>query len=176
MLRTLARNKLTSHPSFPKIIAAYNTLLAQKGKVSGLKFYNDVILPEIPDYSLDSWYFFLKKFRTEAGIVPIAAGAGMNGRTPTTSAAAEGIADLQRTFLTNSEATQKSIAAALNISAAALQDIIANPELLSVKERAELFVKVMKAQDSRVKAVGAIRADNREQERFDRAQSSAAYD
>lgn len=175
MLRTLSTNTLATHPAFPKIIAAYNQLLKEKGRVSGLKFFHEVIKPEIPDYDLSGWYYFLKRFKTESGIVPVQA---TNVKSNMASSASNGVvamAELQQTFLSNTEATQKSIAAALNISAKALNDIIENPELIPAEKRAELFLKVMKAQDSRVKAIGTIRQDNREQERFDRAMNSSAF-
>ena len=173
MLKTLSTNKLTSHPSFPKILAAYNEQLKENGKVSGLKFYREVVLAEIPGYDQSSWYYFLKRFKTNAGLLPMA--IGPIGRTPTTNPVAEGMQELQKTLLSNSEATQRAIATSLNISVEALQEISDNPLLLSAEKRAELYLKVMKAQDSRVKAIGTIRADNRDQERFDRAMDSSAY-
>lgn len=173
MVRTLSTNKLTNHPAYPKIIAAYNMQLKEKGKVNALAFYRDVVLKEIPDYDQSSWYFFLKRFKTSIGIVPATAVTHSEAASvPAVTAATE---ELATTMLSNNEALQKSIAAALNISASALRDILENPELLSAEKRAELFLKVMKAQDSRVKAIGTIRADNREQERFDRAMDNAAF-
>lgn len=169
-MRALSTNILANHPAYQKLMTAYNELLKRDGKVNNKKFYEDVILPEIPEYTMTSWYHFLKRFKTEAGIVPIS--------VPTAHAPVaigEVGAELKRTFLSNSEATQSAIASALNLSAEALQEIIENPTLLSTEKRAELFLKVMKAQDSRVKAVGTIRADNREQERFDRAFDNASY-
>lgn len=169
-MKALSTNILANHPAYQKLMTAYNELLKRDGKVNNKKFYEDVILAEIPEYTMTSWYHFLKRFKTEAGIVPIS--------VPTAHAPVaigEVGAELKRTFLSNSEATQRAIASALNLSAEALQEIIENPTLLSTEKRAELFLKVMKAQDSRVKAVGTIRADNREQERFDRAFDNASY-
>jgi len=173
MLKTLSTNQLTSHPSFPKILAAYNEQLKEKGKVSGLKFYKEVVLAEIPGYDQSSWYYFLKRFKTSTGILPMAVGATRSNLA--VSPVAEGMQELQKTLLSNSEATQRAIATSLNISVEALQEIAENPQLLSAEKRAELYLKVMKAQDSRVKAIGTIRADNRDQERFDRAMDSSAY-
>lgn len=145
----------------------YNALLKRDGRVNNKKFYEEVILPEIPSYDMSSWYKFLKRFKTEIGIVPITPAAPV--------VQGEAGKELAATLLTNHEATQRAIQAALNISADALQQILENPELLPVDKRAELFVKIMKAQDSRVKAIGGIRADNREQERFDRMMNNAAF-
>ena len=169
-MRALSTNILANHPAYQKLMSTYNELLKRDGKVNNKKFYEDIILAEIPEYTMTSWYHFLKRFKTEAGIVPIS--------VPMASApvaVGDVGAELKKTFLSNSEATQNSIAAALNLSATALQEIIDNPTLLSTEKRAELFLKVMKAQDSRVKAIGTIRADNRDQERFDRAMDSSAY-
>ena len=173
-MRTLSTNTLATHPAFPKIVEAYNSRLKERGKVNAKKFYEEVILAEIPTYSLQSWYYFLKRVSTTDGIgeVSVHSPATVNVEPASADAA---LTDLRTTLLTNSEATQRAIQAALNISSDALQQILENPELLSMKERAELFVKIMKAQDSRVKAIGGMRADNREQERFDRMMDSAAY-
>lgn len=166
-MRVLSTNILVNHPAYLKLMSAYNEMLKRDGRVNDKKFYEEVVLKEIPEYKMSSWYKFLRRFKTEAGIVPVHPSAPvLHGE--------EGMA-LAKTMLTNNEALQTSIAHALNISAAALKDIMENPELIPAEKRAELFLKVMKAQDSRVKAVGAIRADNREQERFDRSMDSAMF-
>lgn len=166
-MRVLSTNILANHEAYPKILAAYNMLLKEKGRVNDKNFYETVVLKEIPEYKMSSWYKFLRKFKTEAGIVPVHSNApvlhGEEGQALATS------------MLSNHEATQRAIALALNISADALQKIIEDPTSLSPDKRAELFLKVMKAQDGRVKALGMMRADNREQERFDRMMDSAAF-
>lgn len=173
MPRAYATNRLVSHLAYPKILHAYNERLARDGKVNAKKFFEEFVSKEIPSYTISAWYQFLKRFKGEAGLV------APSTTTPAVArvhpAAITGEEQVAVTMLTNNEALQKSIAAALNISASALQDILENPELIPAEKRAELFLKVMKAQDSRVKAVGAIRADNREQERFDRAMDSATF-
>ncbi len=169
MLKTLSTNKLTNHPAYPKIIASYSELLKRDGKVNAKKFYETVILPEIPDYDMGSWYYFLKRFKTSVGIMPA------NARNDGPGSAVTAPAELEKVLLENKDATNRALALALNISVEALQDIIDDPSLVPAEKRAELFLKVMKAQDSRVKAVGTIRADNREQEKFERAMESAAF-
>ncbi len=162
-------NILANHPAYPKILESYNMLLKEKGKVNNKKFYETVILPEIPGYHMQSWYQFLKRFRTEVGIVPTSSGP----KVPASVPAAE--MEVAKTLLSNSEATQRAVALALNISADALQNLMENPEQMSTKDRTELFLKVMKAQDGRVKAIGTIRADDREQQKFDHAFGGAAF-
>ena len=171
-MKVLSTNTLANHPAYGKIIEAYNARLNADGKVNAKKFYEEVILPEFPTYHMKSWYFFLKRLKTADGILPTAI---VKSNGVSVASADEAVTKLRTTLLSNSEATQKAIATALNLSADALQDIMENPQLLSTEKKAELFLKVMKAQDSRVKAIGTIRADNRDQERFDRAMDSSAY-
>lgn len=169
MPKVLSTNRFATHPSFEKIVAAYNKQLAQFGKINDKKFWEAVIVPEIPGYSLWAFYDFLKRARTEAGIGPVhLATAPLLSTTPDGEA-------LRQTMLSNADATTRALSLALNISAEALQQIIDNPESVSAEKRAELFLKVMKAQDSRVKAIGSMRADNRDQERFEHAMGTAAY-
>lgn len=171
MLKALPTNILVNHPSYDKIMSAYNDLLKEKGKVNNKKFYETVILKEIPDYDMGSWYYFLKRFKTEAGItkeieiVP----------SPTAPLSTPPETQVAKTMLSNQEATVALISGILNISAKAAKDIIEHPELLSTKDRLEIGMKAMKAQDSRIHAVGKLREDNREQERFDRAFSSSQF-
>ncbi len=172
--RILSTNALVNNPAYSIIIDEYNRQLRQDGKVNAGKFYYEVILPKIPNYKLPSWYQFLRKFKTEAGVrTPPVVGPIAIADIPVVKG--EAGQELAEQMLNNHEALQISIAAAMNISARALKDILENPEMIPAEKRAELFLKIMKAQDSRVKTVGAIRADNREQERFDRAMDSAAF-
>lgn len=144
-------------------------VLKENGRVNNKKFYETVILKEIPDYNMQAWYAFLRRFKTEAGIVPIASG-------PNVPAPIEGAeVAVQTTLLDMQEATKRALALAMNISVAALEEIQKDPSKLSEKERAKLFAMVMKSQDSRVKAIGGIRSDTREQERFDRMMGSGAF-
>lgn len=142
-------------------------MLKRDGRVNNKNFYETIILAEIPDYKMSNWYKFLTRFKTEAGIVAVSPqGPVMHG--------ADG-QELAATMRTNQVATIEVIQRFLNISADAAQKIMEDPSLLSIKERAELGLKAMKAQDSRIHAVGKLREDNREQERFDRAFGDAAY-
>ena len=171
--RAQSNNRLVRHKAYPKIIAEYNEILRRDGKVVEKTFYEKFVRPEIPSYSLAGWYSFIKRFKTSEGLTVPRQIAG--GSFHPATAATEVEEQTAMVMLSNNEAIQNAIASALNISAAALKDIMENPDLVSAEKRAELFLKVMKAQDSRVKAIGTIRADNRDQERFDRAMDSAAY-
>lgn len=178
--KILSTNKLATSPHFPEIIAEYTRLFKETaGKVNEKKFYEEVILPRIPDYKLMSLYQFLRRFKDENGIVvlselsaaapsPLAPGAES---TPAGAA----VTELKKVMLSNQQATAAFVQSALNISADAAANILANPHLLSEKEKVLLGIKIMKAQDSRIHAIGKIREDNREQEKFDRAFDQAAY-
>ncbi len=172
MLKTLSTNRLTSHPSFAKVMSEYNAVLRSKGRVNARKFYFEVILPEIPDYKIDSWYYFLNRLKKNNEVVELP--VGNSNLTPTQEGEAA-VATVSTTLMTNQAATARAIQLALNISADRLKQIAEHPELLSATEAAKLFTLAMKAQDSRVKAVGMIRSDNREQERFDAAMDSSSF-
>ena len=174
MVKAYATNRLVRHAAYPRIMEKYNEILKRDGKVNSKKFYEEVISKEIPSYTMSGWYQFIRRFKEDVGLSMPETVTRVDAQlTPAGDVAAEKVAT---TMLTNSEATQKAIAMALNISVDALNNLTSNPNALSEKEKVELFLKVMKAQDSRVKAVGMIRADNREQERFERAAGSAAFD
>ena len=119
---------------------------------------------------MQSWYLYIKKFGTTTGVLQAEVVDG---------ASREIIPDAERNLnaviLSNKDATAKLIQSALNISAQAAQDIVDNPTLLTAKERMEIGLKAMKAQDSRIHAIGKVREDNREEEKLNRAFSDAAY-
>lgn len=169
-MKALPRNILANHPAYAKILHQYNELLVKKGKVNNKLFYEEVILPEIPHYSLQSWYQFLKRFKTQAGLI-----AAEVVDTSPAEIKLDGEGKVVASLLSNGQATISLLQSALNISAQAAKDILENPHLLSAKERMEIGLKAMKAQDSRMHAVGKLREDNREQERFDRAFNDASY-
>ena len=164
------RKSLKRHPAYPKILAQYNQLLSDDGKVNKKKFFLEVVQKEIPTFKLQNWYYFVKNFSDDLGFDPIEVIPGHKGEIQ------EAEEQVTTTLLSNQQALQDSISNAMNISAQALQEIMANPESVPPAKRAELFLKVMKAQDSRVKTAGAMRADNREQEKYDRAINNAAFE
>lgn len=145
----------------------YNEMLKRDGKVNNKKFYETVVLGEIPDYAMSNWYKFLNRFKTEAGIVAVSPNAPM--------IRGEDGEALAATMLSNQEATAKALSLALNIGMDRLKDILENPQLMTAKEAVDLVFKAMKAQDSRIHAIGKVREDNREEEKMDRAFSEGAY-
>lgn len=167
--RALPSNRLVNSAAYPIILSQYNDLLARQGKVNNKKFYEEIVKPAIPSYSMQAWYNFLKRFNTPSGLVA----TEVSTEAKEDKSLVEG--ETKVVMLTNQEATAKLIASILNISAEAALEIINDPTKLSPEKRMELGLKAMKAQDSRIHAVGKLREDNREQERFDRAFEGANY-
>lgn len=161
-----SNNKLVHSPHYGTILREYNERFARDGKVNAKQFHEEVVSSLLPHYKLHTWYAFLKRFETSAGLIAANAHQTAPPADPTQEA---------RTLLSNNQATVIGIQSALNIGAARLKELLENPELMTAKEAADLFFKAMKAQDSRIHAVGKIREDNREQEKFDRAFDGATY-
>jgi hypothetical protein len=162
-------NRLVNSVAYPIILSQYNELMARDGKVNNKKFYEEVVREKIPSYSMQAWYDFVKRFKTSVGLVATTvSNLPLNAKNDVEK-------EVTTTILTNQEATAKLISNILNISAGAAEAIIKDPTLLSAKDRLELGLKGMKAQDSRIHAVGKLREDNREQEKFDRAFDTASF-
>jgi hypothetical protein len=171
-MKALPSNRLVSSPAYGKIIHQYNEMLQADGKVNNKKFFEKYVAPELPNYSMTAWYQFLKRFKTQAGIIAaeIANISGAGGLKNAQSA------ELTKTMLSNQAATTAFIQSALNIGAARAKQILEHPELMTAKEAMDFALKAMKAQDSRIHAIGKLREDNREQERFDKAFDNNAYE
>lgn len=162
-------NRLVNSLAYPIILSQYNELLKTQGKVNNKKFYEEVITQSIPNYSAQAWYQFVKRFKTPVGLV-----ATTVSELPL-NAAEEAKNEVEVTMKTNQEATASLISRILNISDIAARKIIENPDLIPIEKQIELGLKGMKAQDSRIHAVGKLREDNREQEKFDRAFDAASF-
>jgi hypothetical protein len=164
-----SRNALVNSPHYGAILKEYNEqYAAKKGKVSDKKFHEEFIVPMVPEYKLMSWYQFLRRWKDAAGL-------SIAAKIPLLPAA-DPIAQ-QEALLANEQATQRGIALMLNIGRLTLEELLSNPAELAkmpLKERVDLLTKAMKAQDSRIHAVGKIREDNRDQARFEQAFGGAA--
>lgn len=170
MARILSTNRIVNSPAYTKILHLYNEELKDKGKVNKLAFYKNVVQKEIPNYTMSAWYQFVRRFETEAGLM---AEQIHKIEQSTNPAVAEN--GVMRTLVGNKEATAKALQLALNIGMERLQKILENPDLMTAKEAADLIFKVLKAQDSRIHAIGKVREDNREEEKMNRAFSDAAF-
>jgi len=174
MLKALKTNRLVHSPQYGKILLQYNEVLKRDGKVNNKRFWEDVVRKELPNYSMESWYYFLKRFRTEAGIVAVE--QVVTAPKPLQGGLSAGAAEeVEKTLMSNQLATTTAISRALNIGAARLKDMMDNPQLMSSKDAIDLVFKAMKAQDSRIHAIGKVREDGREEEKLNRAFSEGAY-
>lgn len=170
MLKASHRNILVKHPSYQKILHLYTERLQTDGRVNNKRFFEEVIKPEIPGYNMQSWYLYIKKFGTPTGVLSAEVVDG-----PAREIIPDAEKKLNTVILDNKTATSKGIALALNIATERLQKIMENPQLMTAKEAIDLLFKAMKAQDSRIHAIGKVREDNREEEKLSRAFSDNAY-
>lgn len=175
----LKNNKLASSVHYGTILKEYNKVFdaqKEKGKrVNDGEFWKNFIIPLIPDYQRQSWYYFLRKFKTQAGLT-----AAYNTDLGREIAVKEerGLVQediLGEKLLTNEVATSQGIRKALNIGKEAFDLLVNHPEELSVKERAAIFFQAMKAQDSRIHALGRVKEDAREDMKMRQAFEQSAY-
>jgi len=165
-------NKLMSSEHALRILNEYNDMLKRDGKINRLAFYRNNILPLIPDYDQNSWYAFLKRVYKQNGSSRLPIKLPSEQQVEGTYA----VNELQKTIVSNDQATQKGIAHALNLGAKFYERIWKkfeeDPDSLSQFEQrlvADSMFKAMKSQDSRIHAIGKIKEDSREEAKFERA-------
>lgn len=169
--KPLSLNKLASSPHYDQILSEYNIRLEKDGKVNNKKFYEEVVSGLVPGYSMRGWYAYIKRYTLTAKKAAEAAKNITFGIPPAIVSEEK----LEKTMLSNQQATQAGIQAALNLGGQALLELLQNPQLLTPEKRADIMFKAMRAQDSRITAIKSIREDDREQKKFDRAFDNAAY-
>ena len=170
-MKALATNRLASSPQYEKILHEYNQEFQRtSGRVNESKFYREVVLPALPNYHIQSWYQFLRRFKGTAGL--ISAHVVDQGAR---SVSADEENKLQINLLGNDVATRLGIQRALNIGSARLEEIMLNPQLMTTKDAVELLFKAMKAQDSRIHSIAKIKEDTRKQSEFEQLCDMAAY-
>lgn len=171
-----SRNVLVNSPHYAQIIKEYNRQFADlRGRINDKKFWESVIHSFIPNYSLMSWYQFLRRWKDAAGLE----GVSKVPLLPQKVDPIEATEEFRKNFLTNEQATQIGINIALNLGTLTLREIAENPDILKSlppDKRIELLFKAMKAQDSRIHALGKVREDSREQAKFERAFKNAAFE
>lgn len=163
-------NALTTSPHYGEILKEYNDRFARDGKVKLLPFWRDIVSLRVPGFSYQSFRNFVMKFETAAGLEM----EKFQTLHPTAIPEVEqnrAIVQLKDAAV----ATREGIARALNIGLEALQEIIDNPHLVSSEKRAALLFQAMKAQDSRIAATAKVRHDVREQVKFNKMFSRAAF-
>lgn len=156
-------------PHYTRILTEYNTQLKELGKVNASKFYYEVVAPLISDYSLSAWHKFLKDFRVAGEIVAMKT---LDNLAPNDPHAED---NLQTNLMTREAATRVGLLTSLNLGAKRIQEAMKNPENLTFKEGMQLFFGAMKAEDSRIVAIGKVRKDLRDEELFHRALEEDAY-
>jgi hypothetical protein len=159
-------NRLVTSPHYGRILREYREWLLRDGAVETKKFFEQVVFGLVPNYGLNAFYAFVKKFKTFDGLSQ--ANTLAMDKPPAETPSVE-IDKTRLAIASNQKATANLIQIALNISADRAKHILEHPELLSNKDALDLGIKAMKAQDSRIHAIGKIREDNREQEKFERA-------
>lgn len=169
----ISRAVIARHPQYAFIISKYReSFIANGGKVNEKLFWETYIRPVVANYGLTAWYQFIQKFRKQTGLIAAQVSAA-NQVGPKT--AEEG--KLVTAMMTNEAATQLGINSALTLGAKALEALLSDSEALakmSPKERADMLFKAMKAQDSRIHAIGKLKEDNREEKKFNRVFGSGA--
>jgi len=164
-------NRLIKSRHYGKILQEYNAVYQRDGKVNSFKFYHEIVKPLIPGYGLGAWYNFLTRFKNATGLMAVT--LINEGHLAVDPDKEERV--LAGGMLSNDIATRQGIQSALNIGANRLRELNDNPQLMTAKDAIDLLFKAMKAQDSRVAALGKIKADSREEEKFNREFNKAAY-
>lgn len=181
--RIRSDNKIANSPFYGEVVTKYNELIRAEGKISKKKFYEEFVKPKI-QVSERTWYNFLDKLEATAGVVD----AIREGREKETIIAPlappaevgkleieEAKAGIVMRLADNATATRNLISNMLNIGADAAQELIDHPEKLSPEKRVDMALKAMRAQDSRIFAVAAVKKDKREEKAFQASFNDAAY-
>lgn len=168
-----SRSALARHPKYSQIIQVYQgQFVAGAGRVNETKFYNEHIKPIVPGFGYKSWAAFILRFRKKSGMV-----ASLAVKAASAAPAVTAENNLEIAIMTNDAATQIGINAALTIGARALEELLKDPVALAAMSpaaRSELMFKAMKAQDSRIHAIGKLKEDNREEQKFNKTFGGAA--
>lgn len=176
-------NTLVISPHYAEILKEYNKQYTEKkGKMNDGKFFKEFIEPRVPGYKLMTWYKFLRRWKDASGL-SVLAKIPLQPEQPhigELSDVEEQQLELKKTFLANEQATQQGIQNALNLGALFYAELwrkySTGLPLTTFEQKclADALFKAMKSQDSRIHAIGKIKQDNRDEERFNRAFGDAA--
>lgn len=168
MRRITKRNVLVNSPHYSVILTEYNSR-SKLGKVNATKFYYEVIAPAVTGYSLSAWYKFLKDFKVAGDLVAVKTVETLTNNDP----------DAEKTLLNNlatrESATRTGLLAALNLGSKAIQQALKEPEKITLADGMKLLFGAMKAEDSRIVAIGKVRKDLRDEELFNKAMDDETY-
>lgn len=179
-MKVTIRNRIVNHHAYPVILDLYNKELKEKGKVNKRRFFNEVIVPKIPNYTEASFYAFCKKFETEVGLA--AATVQDYAHTISVPVSDAAATELATTMMENKRAEAKGINAALNVGAKFYEQLWekynTDPSSLTSFEASclkDVMFKAMKSQDSRIHAIGKVREDDREEQKLRKTFDASAY-
>ena len=136
-------------------------------KINASQFFVDYVLPRMPESNPSSWNRITQNLRKQLRENSLSSDISLRANTSTIS---HKIAPLN-----SAVATQKGIHFALNIGYEALRQIRDDPSVMPLKDRLALLFTAMNAQNNRVNAIAALRKDNREEKRFQKSFTDAAY-
>ena len=131
-------------------------------RVNSAEFFVEYVLPRIPEATKGPW-------------MNMAASLRKSLEKKFNKPLSEIKKDFILTRLNSAVATQKGIHYALNIGYSALQSVVEDSSLMPLKDRIALLFSAMNAQNNRVNAIAALRKDNREEKRFQKSFTDAAY-
>lgn len=173
--RALSNNTLATSKFYGQILHEYNLRFIRDGVVNGRRFFFEVIAPLLPEYKMQSWYQFLRRFKTANGLAAAQVGVapimGLQEKRAEEN-------DFQKNLVASEVATHKGINLALNLGMQRLMKLVEDPDevaKMSGKDVIDLLFKAMKAQDSRIHAIGKIKEDDREEKKFNRVFNQGIY-
>src|SRR3990167_3443378 len=110
-------SKFTSSIHYVRILKKYNNLFEHDGKVNAAKFFREEIVPLVPGYSASSWFSYLQRTKTAAGLIRIRAAGSL---TPST----EQETRLTGNIVSDRKSTQIGIPSALILGARFFEDLL----------------------------------------------------
>ena len=166
-------NSVINHAKYQEIAALLRErIVAGGGKVNAAKFYREVIASEAPDITYKAWTHYMAKLKAiDPGFESLAS-------PKTLSPAIAATVDISTIIADGRRATESGLNSMIHIGAKALESIIRDPALmerLPLKDRIMLLPLAMKAQDSRVHAIGRMKDDRRAEEKFNRLLNNGTY-
>lgn len=157
-INPLKKLRLTNSPKFAEIMQKYDAFGKHMSKSA---FYNSHIQLLDPTITLRQWTWFIDKFQNMSK-----------------EYVSESLKKSVESSVNEAKVEQNAVGKVLQISDAALQDMMDNPALLqsvSLEKRVSWLFSAMKARDTRLKTNIMARADERQQSMFEKMMEGAQY-
>lgn len=172
--------------NLPELVARWNEKSHSTEKAfNGADFFRDFVRPSNPLVPLQIWRAYTRAFkRAEDGVlqIPSTYSVQMPKKEKPDEPPIPDTPPLDNSFLAKDDRfiaagklTEEGIVSMLRIGLRALQEVEKNPKLMPIKDRLELLVRAMRAQDSRIGAMTQVRAAEQAVQRFQKNFSNAAY-